>query len=265
MSRRQSTLPLFITEWNSLINPIMVGFAGYISPVADKSHSIRKLRDIGLPHPKSGYTTVPVIDPEIIKSYGGKEIHLEDGETAFREGDMASHYFQITQGSIKMFTVSADGKEFIQGMFKTGDSFGEPPLFCDFSYPGSACAIGPCKLQRLPKDKFFNLLRENFAVHLHLTSLLCQRLKYKSLVLTEISSYDPEHRIMSLLKYLKSEFRSPLSLINGQPRSVNNYIVPFTRQQLADMSGLRVETVIRTVKKMDREGKVKLTGRKITI
>ncbi|MDZ7646289.1 MAG: hypothetical protein U5K54_03375 [Cytophagales bacterium] len=31
------------------------------------------------------------------------------------------------------------------------------------------------------------------------------------------------------------------------------------------MSGLRVETVIRTVKKMEEEGKLKLVGRKITL
>lgn len=37
----------------------------------------------------------------------------------------------------------------------------------------------------------------------------------------------------------------------------------YTRQQIADMSGLRVETVIRTVKKMEKEGKLVLEGHKI--
>lgn len=206
-----------------------------------------------------------MINSEIIKSYGGREIHLKDGEIAFREGDVASHYFQIAEGSIKMYTVSADGKEFIQGMFKTGDSFGEPPLFCDFPYPSSACAIGPCRLLKLPKDRFLRLLKENFEVHLLLNTLLCQRLRYKAMVLAEISSNDPEHRIASLLNYLKSHSRSSLDGKRGQVWKESTYIVPFTRQQLADMSGLRVETVIRTVKKMDRDGKLRLTGRKITL
>jgi CRP/FNR family cyclic AMP-dependent transcriptional regulator len=263
MSRRQLSLPSFLSEYNSLINPILIQFAAYIRLVSDKNHPIRKMRDIGLPHAKPGNKSGTVINPEIIKSYGGKEIQLQDGEMAFCEGNIASHYFQIVQGSIKMFTVSADGKEFIQGMFRTGDSFGEPPLFCDFPYPSSASAIGVCGLLKLPKDKFLTLLRENFEVHLLLNRLLCQRLKYKSMVLSEISSYDPEHRIMSLLKYMKSEFR--VDHQNGQARPDGKYVIPFTRQQLADMSGLRVETVIRTVKKMDREGKVKLAGRKITL
>ena len=83
------------------------------------------------------------------------------------------------------------------------------------------------------------------------------------MVLSEISFYDPEHRIMSLLKYLKEEAHqsTPAEMV----RESHVYEVPFTRQQLADMSGLRVETVIRTVKRMEEEGKVKLVGRKITL
>jgi CRP/FNR family cyclic AMP-dependent transcriptional regulator len=250
-------------EYNSLVNPMMTGFARYVMESDDKNHPGMTGVEIGLPQIKSDTKAYPVIDPEIIKSYGGKEIQMKDGEAVFNEGDVASNYFQIIQGSIKMLTISADGKEFIQGMFKTGDSFGEPPLLCDFSYPSSAIAIGQSTLLRLSKDKFLTLLRKNFEVHLQLSRLLCQRLKYKSMVLSEISSYDPEHRIMSLLKYLKSEVKAGDK--TGQSRSDIKFVVPFTRQQLADMSGLRVETVIRAVKKMDRDGKIKLAGRKITI
>ncbi|HNU41871.1 MAG TPA: helix-turn-helix domain-containing protein, partial [Cyclobacteriaceae bacterium] len=100
--------------------------------------------------------------------------------------------------------------------------------------------------------------------HLHLDQVLCQRLRYKSMVLSELSFYDPEHRIMSLLKYLKDEARQTRRG-DGMVRSDHVYEVPFTRQQLADMSGLRVETVIRTVKRMEEDGKLKLIGRKIVL
>ena len=83
------------------------------------------------------------------------------------------------------------------------------------------------------------------------------------MVLSEISSYDPEHRIVSLLRYFKSESDSQVK--KGSTPTYLSYTVPFTRQQIADMSGLRVETVIRTVKKMETDGKVKIIGRKISI
>lgn len=205
-----------------------------------------------------------MIDLVVLQSYGAKEVHLQKDEMLFREGEEAQNYFQVQHGSIKMITNSPDGQEFIQGVFKTNDSFGEPPLFCSFPYPSNAIALEPTLIMKLSKEKFFTLLRENFDIHIHLDQVLCQRLRYKSMVLSEISFYDPEHRITSLLKYLKEESANQHKRL-GKVGDTEAYVVPFTRQQLADMSGLRVETVIRTVKKMQEEGKLKLIGRKITI
>lgn len=204
-----------------------------------------------------------MIDPLVLQSYGAKEINLKKDDVIFREGDEALHYFQVMSGSVKMITNSPEGQEFIQGIFKMNDSFGEPPLLCSFPYPSSAVALEPSTIIKLSKERFLTLLRENFEIHLRLDQVLCQRLRYKSMVLSEISSYDPEHRITSLLNYLKSD-----SIDQGNKQDAilkGEYTVPFTRQQLADMSGLRVETVIRTVKKMEEEGKLKLVGRKITL
>ena len=164
-------------------------------------------------------------------------------------------YFQVEEGSVKMFIASPDGQEFIQGIFAAGESFGEPALVGKFPYPGSAKAIEPSKVWKLPGDQFIQMLRDNFDLHLKWTQVLCQRLRYKSMVLSEISSHDPDHRILTLLKYYKSK--------NARPGDNKQIVIPYTRQQIADMSGLRVETVIRTVKKMEREGKLALEGHKI--
>jgi CRP-like cAMP-binding protein len=58
-----------------------------------------------------------------------------------------------------------------------------------------------------------------------------------------------------VIRYFKSKF-----LKQNQKEKM---IIPFTRQQLADMTGLRVETVIRAIKKMEKEGKLSLEGHKI--
>ena len=82
-----------------------------------------------------------MIDPLVLQSYGAKEISLQKDEVLFREGEEALNYFQVIRGSIKMITNSPDGQEFIQGVFKTHDSFGEPPLLCSFPYPSNAIAL----------------------------------------------------------------------------------------------------------------------------
>lgn len=192
---------------------------------------------------------------KILEKYHARLLNLRKDQVLFLEGDQARDYYQVEEGSLKMFIVSADGQEFIQGIFSAGESFGEPALIGKFPYPGSAKAITSSSVWKLPGDYFLQMLKENFDLHIKLTQVLSQRLKYKSMVLSEISSHDPDHRIISLLKYYKTKNLTP----GGNPR----IRIPYTRQQIADMSGLRVETVIRTVKKMEKEGKLFLDGHKI--
>ncbi len=202
-----------------------------------------------------------MIDQTVMESYGAKKITLQKDDVLFREEEEALNYFQVVEGSVKMITTSSDGQEFIQGIFKTGDGFGEPPLLCSFPYPSTAVVLEPSIIVKLSKERFLTLLRENFNIHLQLDQVLCQRLRYKAMVLSEISFYDPAHRIDSLLNYFKYDAMHRQQTTTCE----SNYVIPFTRQQLADMTGLRVETVIRTVKKMEDEGKLKIVGRKITV
>ena len=188
-----------------------------------------------------------------LEQYHARLVNLKKDQFLFQEGDKATDYLQVESGAIKMFTVNHDGQEFIQGIFTAGESFGEPALIGKFPYPGSSVAIEPSKIWRLPADYFFQMLQENFALHMKMDQVLCQRLRYKSMVLAEISSQNPEHRITTLLKHLKGKLAS-----NG-----DKILIPLTRQQLADMTGLRVETVIRTVKKMEKAHKLSLEGHKI--
>jgi CRP/FNR family transcriptional regulator, cyclic AMP receptor protein len=196
-----------------------------------------------------------VFPSKILEKYHAKLVSLRKDQVLVHGGDKALDYFQIEEGSVKMVIVSNEGQEFIQGIFAKGESFGEPALIGNFPYPGSAVAIETSRVWKLPGDLFLQMLRENFDLHLKMDHVLCQRLRYKSMVLSEISSYDPEHRIATLLKYFKQK--------NAKTGTTDKMIVPYTRQQLADMSGLRVETVIRTVKKMQKEGKLFLEGHKI--
>jgi CRP-like cAMP-binding protein len=196
-----------------------------------------------------------VFPSKTLEKYHAKLVSLRKDQVLCHEGDKALDYFQVEEGSVKMFIASNDGQEFIQGIFTAGESFGEPALIGNFPYPGSVVAIEKTRVWKLPGDYFLQMLKENFELHLKMDQVLCQRLRYKSMVLSEISSYEPEHRVITLLKYFKTK--------NAKPGVTAKIIVPYTRQQLADMSGLRVETVIRAVKKMEKEGKLALEGHRI--
>ena len=154
----------------------------------------------------------------ILEKYRARLLSLRKDQVLFHEGDHAVDYFQVEEGSVKMFIASPDGQEFIQGIFAAGESFGEPALVGKFPYPGSAKAIEPSKVWKLPGDQFIQMLRDNFDLHLKWTQVLCQRLRYKSMVLSEISSHDPDHRILTLLKYYKSK--------NARPGDNKQIVIP---------------------------------------
>jgi len=195
-----------------------------------------------------------MISEELLLRYGARKTRLEKGEMLLQAGDTPRYFYRIALGEIKMNNFNDEGKEFIQGMFGPGDSFGEPPLFIDKPYPANAVALTDAEVYILPKETFFRLLKENPEAHRDITSALSQRLYYKAVMASEISSQDAEHRIIKLIDY----FKEAVGIPQAQP-----YHVTFTRQQIADLTGLRVETVIRAIKTLEKKGELKINDRKI--
>ncbi|HSC37922.1 MAG TPA: Crp/Fnr family transcriptional regulator, partial [Chitinophagaceae bacterium] len=141
-------------------------------------------------------------------------------------------------------------------MVEPGDSFGELALFEDETYAASAVANKDAVILRLCKTSFHQLLREHPDVHLAFTRLLAQRLRFKFLLLKELANHDPEHSIATLFSYLKASKRNLCPKCNQ---------VQLTRQQIADMTGLRVETVIRTIRNLHVKGSLTITRGKVLL
>ena len=195
-----------------------------------------------------------MITEEILLDYGARILHFNKGDILFNEGDTPANFYQVRTGEIKMNNFNDDGKEFIQGIFPAGGSFGEPPLFIGKPYPANAEALTDAEVYMLPKEKFFTLLKSNPPEHVEMTTVLAQRLYYKAVMASEISSQDAEHRILKLIDYFKELVGLTIA---------DSYLVNLTRQQIADLTGLRVETVIRAIKSLEKKGEVTIVERKI--
>lgn len=180
---------------------------------------------------------------------------LQKGEYLFRQGDMARYFFLVQSGEIKMNNFGDDGKEFIQGIFSAGRSFGEPPLLGGFDYPANAIALENTVVWKLDKASFLELLKERPDLHLRLTQALSERLYYKSAMAPELAANHPTSLVLKLLSFLKLE-------IYGL-EATETYEVELTRQQIADLTGLRVETVIKTIKALERDGQLRIVDRKV--
>jgi|SRR5690554_299094 len=191
----------------------------------------------------------PQIDLELLISFGAVFKEYEKGEVLFSEGDKASHYYQIVSGSIKMFNTNDDGKEFTQGYFSIGQSFGEPPLFIDEKYPASAMAFQHSEVVKLSKDKFLTIMDEFPQVQKQFLELMARRIHSKATSSKDIINQKPEFRIEAFLQSCK--------------KSEEKEFISLTRQEIANFTGLRVETVIRTLSKMKKKNLVEIINHKI--
>ncbi|MEY2869319.1 MAG: hypothetical protein RIR01_1810 [Bacteroidota bacterium] len=191
----------------------------------------------------------------LLEKYGAIIKTFKNGDTIFEEGKQPSHYYQIISGEIKMNNYNDEGKEFIQGIFYENQCFGEPPLFIDQVYPANAVAVIDSELIIITKNKFFELLENNAEISLNIIKNLSQRLYYKSVMAAEISSQDPEHRVLRLIDY-------SIAQLNFKKEAAG-FLINLTRQQIADLTGLRVETVIRAIKSLEKKGDLKIINRKV--
>jgi CRP-like cAMP-binding protein len=195
-------------------------------------------------------------NPDLLCDYGAVRKNYRKGSFLFQEGGHAFYFFQIVQGIVKMVN-AGDAHDFIQGIFCAGESFGEPPMINEKQYPAAAIALTDVEVLALPRKHFVALLRNNFDLHLEFTAALCQRIQYKAQLLRTFNLGDPEERILNVIDLLQKK------LPRTQYGMDDYFIVPATRQDLADLTGLRVETVIRKIGQLEEKGEVVVRERKI--
>lgn len=196
-----------------------------------------------------------MISEGLLLDFGARKVEYSKGDQLFAEGEAAQNYYQVVSGEVKMNNYNQDGKEFIQGIFSAGQSFGEPPLFASVKYPANAEAITDAVVIQLHKEPFFELLAAHPDIHLKMTQTLASRLFYKAMMASEIASQEPEHRILRIIDYFKKH-------VHKVPGDFT-FKVDLTRQQIADLTGLRVETVIRAMKSLEKKGEIKIKSRKV--
>jgi len=191
----------------------------------------------------------PQVEIDLLVKFGAFFKEYNIGETIFCEDDSAKFYYQIVEGGVKMININEDGKEYIQGYFCEGQSFGEPPLIIDKKYPATAIALKKTEIIKISKSNFFNLLDHFPLIQTDFLKLLATRIYNKANTSKDIINQKPEFRIVAFLDTCKTR----------QEKEQINY----TRQEIANFTGLRVETVIRALSKMKQKKIVEIINHKI--
>ncbi|MFL5748510.1 MAG: Crp/Fnr family transcriptional regulator [Niastella sp.] len=186
-----------------------------------------------------------MIDIDLLLTWGATYKQVQRDEIIFHEGGHSNFYYQVVSGRVRWVSINEDSREFIQLMVEKEESFGEFPLFDDGTYAATAIADEDSVIIRLHKSNFQQLLKDNPGIHFAFTRLLSERMRFKFMTIREMAYYNPEHRISALLTYFKK---------NNKHTCPKCKQIQLTRQQIADMTGLRVETVIRVMRQLHDKG-----------
>jgi len=194
-----------------------------------------------------------MIDTNLLLAKGASYKSLIPEEVLFEEGDSCEFYYQIVRGQIRWVNFNKEEDEYLQTLVEKGESIGELPLFDGGLYAATAIANKVSQVLRLPKEAFHQLLIDNPEIHFSFSKLLTQRLRFKFFLLKEIANNNPEKIISSLLTYLYDKKDHVCSTCSR---------VMLTRKQIAGMTGLRVETVIRVMRHLNDKGVIQIRKRK---
>ncbi|GGE50246.1 CRP-like cAMP-binding protein [Pedobacter psychrotolerans] len=184
----------------------------------------------------------------IDKGFAVKTFHKD--AIVYEPGMQPRYVYFIKLGEVRMVTISDEGKEFIQGVFKAGQYFGEPALLIDRPYLAFTIINKDSQIIQVSKNDFFGLIENEPGFSMSIIKTLSKRLFYKSMMLEELANEKAEHRLLTIINYLLAEVKV------GEQLKV-------TRQELADMTGLRVETVIRGVKLLSSKEEISMVRGKI--
>lgn len=195
-----------------------------------------------------------MISEDLLLSFGAEYKSYDNDDKIFSENEVANYFYHITEGKVKLNNYTENGKEFIHGIVAENSSIGTSYLFTEKKYSINSIAINDVTVLKLPKLSFHEMLKANQNIYPYLISHLSEYMHYQFVMMQTIAVQSPEKKIKAFLDYLKN---------NEKDQSDFSLQIQLTRQQLASITGLSVETVIRAIKSMEKNGILKIQNRKI--
>lgn len=182
----------------------------------------------------------------------------QPGEMIFSEGDSCEGLYIVQTGSVKIFNISASGREQVLHIEKAGNTLAELPVFDGGNYPASTAAVDPCTLLFISKKDFRALCLERPEMSLKVLKVVSLRLRQLVSIIEELSFTTVRNRLASWL--LQQAREKGQKTIRGIEFGLN-----INNQELAFQIGTVRELVSRNLSHFQSEGMLKVEGRNVVI
>jgi len=173
-------------------------------------------------------------------------------EMLYKEGDPPQMIYLVLKGRIKTWKLSADGKEFITGLFGPGEYFGYAPIMEGRSYADSATAMEDVEIVNIPRQDFIALVYSNNEVSARFIKMLANDIREKEERLLGMAFNSVRSRVADVL-------------ISLQKKNEGNASIRIPRDDLAGIVGTSTESLIRTLSDLKQEKLIETDGREIRV
>ena len=186
---------------------------------------------------------------------------LKKNEFVFYEEDPGESCFYLEKGTVKIFRVTALGKEPIFFVRKAGEMFGLAEVIDARERKCNAQALTPSVLYEINKENFEFLLSHYHPFARKVMTVLGRRLRYLGEQIENLMVCDVNTRMLKLLFYLccnglldKASLTRPIKVP-----------INLTQEQMASLTGSCQQTVSETLKELQENGLIKVTRKEITL
>ena len=187
------------------------------------------------------------------------ETHYRKDEFIFREGDRATSFHILKAGTVKCVKTSPEGRQVTLKVLLPGDLFCcDAAVLDNGTHPGCAQPMGDVSVLSLSRDSYYALLRRNPDAALQVIRYLGSRLNEAQETAKVLALNPAEQRLAALL----------VKLVDRVGLREGNHVrltVRLTRQDLADMVGMTVETATRIMGRFKRDKLVSGTAKSLVI
>ncbi len=178
----------------------------------------------------------------------------EKNENIFGEGRTSHSLYFIESGIVKTYKTTESGKEFVTGIYKSGDFIGQLSLLSNTeTYIETATVLEDAEICGIPKGDFTKLLYGNKLVSNKFISMISNNLIDVQEHLVQMAFASVRQRAAKALLELYDK---------GIIKDDANYGVSIPRDDFAGLIGTATETAIRMLTEFKEEGLIAVESRR---
>lgn len=174
---------------------------------------------------------------------------FERGEILFWEDDPCAGLHIIEEGSVKLYRISPQGRQYIVRVLQEGDTCNEVPAFDSGTNPVNVETLEKSKVWVIDDETLRTLVRTHPEFALKVLSNFGRNLRGLVRMVSEMAFYQVTNRLARLISQLPPD---------GAPSH-------WTQEQLAARLGTVREVVARSLKELERSGAIRIEERRIQI